>query len=234
MKRFAFALLATFAVTAATFGSAGAGQLVVITSKGSEIAVGAILDGAKPIELGAGAAVTLVSADGRTLKLKGPYSGAPDPSPRVDGTDLLDALSDIVKPADKDVSSAGIMRASIYAPKDPWVIDSGRSGAQCAPAGRAAPLWRAIAAGPASASLKAGARQAPVQWRDGSYTAPWPAEIPLRDGASYEIQFTMTKKTERLSLHLIPEDVEGDLSRAVWMQAKGCTSQAKALLAQLQ
>ena len=84
------------------------------------------------------------------------------------------------------------------------------------------------------AAVKAGARQAPVQWRDGSYTAPWPAEIPLRDGASYEIQFTMTKKTERLSLHLIPENVEGDLSRAVWMQAKGCTSQAKALLAQLQ
>ena len=43
MKRFAFALLATFAVTAATFGSAGAGQLVVIASKGSEIGVGAIL-----------------------------------------------------------------------------------------------------------------------------------------------------------------------------------------------
>ena len=234
MKRFAFALLATFAVTAATFGSARAGQLVVIASKGSEIGVGAILDGAKPIELDAGAAVTFVSADGRTLKLKGPYSGVPDPSPRVNGTDLLDALSDIVKPADKDVSSAGIMRASIYAPKDPWVIDSGRSGAQCAAIGRTAPLWRAIAVGPASASLKAGARQAPVQWQDGSYTAPWPAEIPLRDGASYEIQFTVTKKTERLSLHLLPEDVAGDLRRAVWMHGKGCTTQAKALLAQLQ
>jgi hypothetical protein len=227
-------LLATFAVTAATFGPARAGQLVVIASTGSELGLGAILDGAKPIELGAGAAVTLVSADGRTLKLKGPYSGPPDPSPRVDGSGLLDALSDIVKPADKDVSTAGIMRASIYAPKDPWVIDSGRSGAQCASAGRAAPLWRAIAVGPASASLKAGARQAPVQWRDGSYTAPWPADIPLRDGASYEIQFTMTKKTERLNLHLIPEGVEGDLRRAVWMHAKGCTPQARALLAQLQ
>ena len=234
MKRFAFALLATFAVTAATFGSAGAGQLVVIASKGSEISVGTILDGARPIELVAGAAVTFVSADGRTLKLKGPYAGVPDPSPRVNGTDLLDALSDIVKPADKDVSSAGIMRAGIYAPKDPWVIDSGRSGAQCVPAGRAAPLWRAIAVGPAWASLKAGARRAPVQWQDGSYTAPWPAEIPLRDGASYEIRFTVTKKTERLSLHLIPEDVVGDLHRAVWMHGKGCTTQAKALLAQLQ
>ncbi len=234
MKRFAFALLATFAVTAATFGSAGAGQLVVIASKGSEISVGTILDGARPIELVAGAAVTFVSGDGRTLKLKGPYAGVPDPSPRVNGTDLLDALSDIVKPADKDVSSAGIMRAGIYAPKDPWVIDSGRSGAQCVPAGRAAPLWRAIAVGPAWALLKAGARRAPVQWQDGSYTAPWPAEIPLRDGASYEIRFTVTKKTERLSLHLLPEDVAGDLHRAVWMHGKGCTTQAKALLAQLQ
>ncbi len=151
----------------------------------------------------------------------------------MSATDLLDALSDIVKPADKDVSSAGIMRASIYAPKDPWLIDSGRPGTQCVSAGRAAPLWRTIAVGPASASLKAGARHAPVQWQDGSYTAPWPAEIPLRDGASYEIQFTVTKKTERLSLHLVPEDVEGDLRRAVWMHGKGCTPQAKALLARL-
>ena len=227
------ALAAALALVAAISSAARAGELVVIATTGSEIGLGSVLDGSKRIQLAAGAAVTLISADGRTLKFTGPYSGAPDAAPDTGRTDLLDALSDIVKPAEPDVSTAGIMRASIYAPKEPWVIDSGQPGAHCVLPGRPVPLWRPIAIGTASASLKAAEGQATVTWEDGSYTAPWPADLPLADGASYELEFTVSGKTRRLSIHQIPGELDDDLARALWMHDRGCTPQAKALLAEL-
>lgn len=223
-------LVAALAFVAATSSATRAGQLVVIASTGSEIGVGSVIDGSQAIQLPAGSSVTLVSADGRTLKFTGPYAGAPDAAPDKGRTDLLDALSDIVKPAEKGVATAGIMRASIYAPKQPWVIDSGQSGAHCVLPDRPAPLWRPIAIGAASASLKAAEGRATVTWQDGSYTAPWPAGLPLVDGATYELEFTVTGKTRRLSIHQVPDDLDDDLARAVWMHENGCTPQARALL----
>ena len=136
MKASPLALAAALALLAATTSAARAGELVVIASTDSEIGVGSVLDGARAIQLADGNSVTLVSSDGRTLKLRGPYLGRPDPLPDTGSSGLLDALSDIVKPTENDVSTAGIMRSSLYAPKQPWVIDSGQSGAHCVLPGR--------------------------------------------------------------------------------------------------
>ncbi len=236
MKASTFALAAAMALLAATFSAARASELVVIASTDSDIGVGTVLDGSRTIQLAEGNSVTLVSSDGRTLRLQGPYSGMPDPAPDTGGaggTNLLDALSDIVKPAETDVSTAGIMRSSLYAPREPWVIDSGQSGAHCVLPGRPALLWRPIAVGAASAALKADGSQAGVTWQDGSYTAPWPAELPLADGTTYQLDFAVSGKTQRLSIHQVPGDLDSDVSRAVWMHEMGCTAQAKALLGTL-
>lgn len=233
MKASSFALAAVLALLAATSGAARAGELVVIASTDSQIGVGSLLDGAKSIQVADGRSVTLVSSDGRTLKLRGPYSGKPDPAPDTGRAGLLDALADIVKSTEKDVSTAGIMRSSLYAPKQPWVIDSGQSGAHCVLPGRPALLWRPMAIGTTSAVLKADAGQAGVTWRDGSYTAPWPDGLPLADGATYRLEFAVTGTTRRLSIHRVPGELNSDVSRAVWMHAQGCTAQAKALLGTL-
>ncbi len=236
MKNSSFALAAVLALLAATSGAASAGELVVIASTDSGIGIGLLLDGGRTIQVADGNSVTLISSDGRTLKLQGPYSGRPDPAPDAGGAGgagLLDALSDIVKPTETDVSTAGIMRASLYAPQQPWVIDSGQSGAHCVLPGQPALLWRPIAIGATSATLEADSGQAGVTWPDGSYTTPWPAALPLIDGASYQLAFTVTGKTRRLSIHQVPGDLDGDLSRAVWMHRNGCTAQAKALLGTL-
>ena len=236
MKAYSLAFAAVLALLAATSGAARAGELVVIASSDSEFGVGSVLDGALTIQVADGNSVTLVSSDGRTLKLRGPYSGTPDPAPNAGGaggTALLDALSAIVKPTERDVSTAGIMRSSLYAPRQPWVIDSGQSGAHCVLPGRPALLWRPIAIGTASAALKADGGQAGVTWQDGSYTTPWPAGLPLADGAAYQLEFAVTGTTRRLSIHQVPGDLDSDVSRAVWMHRKGCAAQAKALLGTL-
>ncbi len=240
MKASSFALAAALALLVATSSATRAGELVVIASTDANIGVGSLLDGGRAIQVADGDAITLVSADGRTLKLQGPYSGRPDPAPDsagAGGSGLLDALSDIVKPTRKDVSTAGIMRSSLYAPKEPWVIDSGQSGVHCVLPGRPALLWRPIAVGAASATLKADAGQsggqAGVMWQDGSYTAPWPAGLAIADGATYQLEFAVTGTTRRLSIHRVPGELDSDVSRAVWMHEKGCTVQAKALLGTL-
>lgn len=233
MKASSFALAAVLALLAATSSATRAGELVVIASTDTEIGLGAVLDGATAIQLAEGNSVTLVSSDGRTLKLEGPYSGQPDPAPDAGGSALLDALSDIVKPAEQDVSTAGIMRSSLYAPKEPWVIDSGRAGPHCVLPGHPAVLWRPIAIGETTASLRTDGGQAGVTWQDGSYTVPWPAGLPLADGATYRLEFTVTGKTRHLRIHQMPGGLNSYVSRAVWMHEKGCTAQAKVLLGTL-
>ncbi len=233
MKTSSFALAAALALLVAASSATRAGELVVIASTDAEIGIGTMLDGSRAIQLAEGNSITLVSADGRTLKLRGPYLGRPDPVSSTGGNDLLEALSAIVKPIERDVSAAGIMRSSLYAPKQPWVIDSGQSGAHCVLPGRPALLWRPIAIGAASATLKAAGGEAGITWRDGSYTAPWPVALPLADGATYRLEFAVSGKTQRLSIHQLPGDLDSDVSRAVWMHAQGCTAQAKALLGTL-
>ncbi len=233
MKASSFAIAAVLALLAATSGAARAGELVVIASTESEIGIGSLLDGGQAIQVADGNSVTLVSSDGRTLKLRGPYSGIPDPAPDTGDASLLDALSDIVKTTEKDVSTAGIMRGSLYAPKDPWVIDSGRAGAHCVRSGRPAQLWRPIAIGATSAALGSDAGQSGVTWQDGSYTVAWPASLPLADGATYRLEFAVTGKTRRLNIRQVPDDLDSDVSRAIWMHENGCTAQATALLGTL-
>jgi hypothetical protein len=237
MKTSSFALAAALALLVAASSATRAGELVVIASTDAEIGIGSLLDGSRAIQLAEGNSITLVSADGRTLKLRGPYLGRPDPVLSTGGNDLLEALSAIVKPTERDVSAAGIMRSSLYAPKQPWVIDSGQSGAHCLLPGRPVLLWRPMAIGAASATLKADGGQAPgqagVTWRDGSYTAPWPAAVALADGATYRLEFAVTGTTRRLSIHQVPGALDSDVSRAVWMHENGCTAQARALLGTL-
>lgn len=237
MKTSSFALAAVLALLVAMSSATRAGELVVIASTDAKLGVGSVLDGSRAIQLAEGDAVTLVSSDGRTLKLQGPYSGRPDPLPNTGNGGLLDALSDIVKPTEKDVSTAGIMRSSLYAPTQPWIIDSGQAGAHCVLPGRPVLLWRPIAIGTASAALNADAGQSggqtDVTWQDGSYTAPWPAGLALADGATYRLEFAVTGTTRRLSIHQVPGELDSDVSRAVWMHEHGCTAQAKALLGTL-
>lgn len=233
MKTSSFALAAALALLVATSSATRAGELVVIASTDAEIGIGSRLDGGRAIQLAEGNSITLVSADGRTLKLRGPYLGRPDPVLSTGGNDLLEALSAIVKPVERDVSAAGIMRSSLYAPKQPWVIDSGQSGAHCLLPGRPVLLWRPIAIGAASVVLKAQDGEATVTWQDGSYTAPWPAALALTDGATYQLESTFTGKSQRLNIRQVPGALDSAVSRAVWMHEQGCTAQARALLGTL-
>ncbi|MDH5748629.1 MAG: hypothetical protein OEY85_04885 [Rhodospirillales bacterium] len=233
-KYFVLLSLALFAVAALPVG-ADAGQIIVITSNDPGFKQGAVHDGRKSISLKAGTEITFVSASGKTISLKGPYSGVPDAGTSAGDPNLLKALGDIVQPPSKNTASAGVMRAGLHKPDDPWVIDAGRTGKHCISAGDSPKLWRGKAniKTNATVKVKGGTGEASIEWKKGEYLTPWPATLPLQDGTSYLVKDTATKRLRSLTVFVAPADLPTAAHKAVWMSKKGCRKQAETLLSQL-
>ena len=228
-------LIAVLFTSSGISGVANAGALVVIASTSPGIKTGAVIDGRYPISVQPGRAITLVSADGRTLKIAGPYSGAPDPSSGAQRTELLAALSQIVARPAKDTSSAGIMRTGLQATKNPWLIDPADRGRQCVRLDRPLRLWRPMPIGQVQASLQSySLGTAPVRWDDGNNEAHWPRMLPVREGETYQIKFRKTHRVRNITIHLMPRELRNDASMVVWMYSRGCLRQARTLLDRLQ
>ncbi len=62
---------------------------------------------------------------------------------------------------------------------------------------------------------------------------PWPPSLPLRDGASYLVQDTATKRLRTLTVFVAPAGLPSTAHKAVWMNKKGCRKQAATLLSRL-
>ncbi len=227
-------ILSILAVSLGLTISVHAAELVVVASTAPGFKVGAVVNGSNPIRLAQGSEVTFISSAGQPVKLVGPYEGVPDAPSGAGDPSLVDALSDVIRSVPQNTASAGVMRASMFATKDPWVIDVSQAGNHCVALDKPPMLWRAITIGPVIASLKSGDQEAEVAWTGGSHTAPWPAELPLRDGQRYELHFIASKKTQKLTLHRVPDDLPTDAHKVVWMHKKGCAQQAAVFLARLQ
>ena len=164
---------------------AGANELVVVEAKGVELAPGAKVDGTKVLALAAGQRVTLIAADGRTVKLRGPYEEAPAPAAGQTAS-MGDALKNLMNQRGSGTAQLGVVRAAGDAAElpEPWVVDVGRSGARCLPAAGVPVLW-----GPKfAANAELAIEPADHSWRA---KGTWPAEtdrlalagrIPLVDG----------------------------------------------------
>jgi hypothetical protein len=211
---------------------ATANELVVVEAKGIELAPGAKVDGAKVLVLAAGQRLTLIAADGRSLKLRGPYEEAPAPGQAAPaGANVGDALKNLMNQRVAGTAALGVVRAGGAAADlpDPWVIDVSRSGARCL-AGDAAPvLWGPrfaqatdIAIEPADRSWRARG-----QWSAETDRFALPARIPLADGRGYV--FDVGGNAANVVIHRMPASFADPLLQAAWMIEKGCNDQARAL-----
>lgn len=221
-------------LTISLCGMADAAQLVVISSTAPNLKVGAIIDGAKTIELAPGSTVTLISSEGRTIKLKGPYKGQPDSSASTSSNDLLQSLSRLVAgPPENDPSLAVFRSGTASARPDVWSIDIGRSGVYCVPPDKALALWRAKARRKTVLTLKRiGGQGAKTNrdWPAGEQTMLWPPEVPLSNGATYQAQLKGKGKSANLKLIFVPEGLPTHAHRAAWMADNDCARQALRLI----
>ena len=225
--------------------SAQAQQLVVIASGAPSLKPGQVVKSGAAIEIPAGASVTLVSETGKTVILKGPFSGPAKAGGqgggqgdgKGEGEKLIASLSGLLSGSGRETGSLGTMRAAAppKPPSDAWVINTGKSGDFCVEAKGPVMLWRDKAAKARILTLKnlTDKSKSTAEWPAGSATLKWPSQVKITDGARYLLRMKGSRAARKFKLHLVPGGLASDAHRAAWMARNGCEKQAMRLLAGL-
>ena len=211
--------------------TAMAQSVVVIAARGIALKPGARLDSSEALTLRQGQHVTLISVTGETIKLDGPFTGAPNGQGVAAAQ--RSALAALISERDARISSVGTVRGGVpLAPlPDPWLIDASHAGFACIREGTTPIFWRPDAAAEGSLAVMPDDRS----W---AVNAQWPMGVDrltvnqgVRAGASYYVTFNGTESAIRVEE--VPAALDNDSMRAAWMANKGCDAQATALVRNL-
>lgn len=243
MKKIFGATLAAsvFALMTAAFpGQADAGQMVVIDSTVPSLGAGTVIEGDKQIDLAAGQKVTLLSTDGSSKTLTGPYSGKPAEGSTASGEDskMMGALSALFAQQKKSTASLGAVRSATSATAEipvpsAWVVSVENSGDRCIRKGEnKVVLWRKDASSDAKFSLELTGsllkkKMPEAKWPAGRDRVALPGNF-FSDNDTYKAK--LDNNTVTLTFHTMPGDLDNPAQEAAWMASHGCTAQAMALL----
>ncbi|WP_161539591.1 hypothetical protein [Paramagnetospirillum kuznetsovii] len=226
------ALLA--AMILATPRVAQAVDVYVVEAKGIELAPGQVLDGAKPLSLAVGQKLVLVTADGRTIKLKGPSEAAPAAEVQMAQADMAKSLKGLMTAQAADTTSAGVVRSGgdeRPPPPEPWLVDVRHGGDHCVMAGGEVVLWRGLGAlGETEIEISPSDRswRAKAPWPAGEDRLALPASLPLHNGKAYLL--ALGTSSVAVTIHAVPASLGTDAARAAWLLELGCGAQARALV----
>ena len=221
-------LAITAALLAAT--SAQAANLIVVEARGIALKPGATVDAAKPLVLKAGQHVTLISEQGATLAIDGPYNAAPAAGDA--GRTLGARLAALGTERNARTGEAGVTRngGGPAALPDPWLVDVTRSGNVCLAEGTQPVFWRPDGSGAATLTVMPVDRswKSKADWRAGSDRISVTTDVPMHGGAAYVVNYAGSEYA--LAVNTVPASLPNDDTRAAWMLQKGCEAQAQALL----
>jgi hypothetical protein len=227
------AMLASAALLAPA--PAFAEDLVVVESVGAAFTPGQTVDGAKPLQLEIGQQVTLIGANGDTIKLSGPYDRAPVAATAAgDGErGLVTSIRTLVASREAATSTLGVVRGASGAhPTVPWVIDTTRPGDVCLRSGDTPVLWRGGSAGESRLEISPPDRgwRAAATWPVGSAELAI-SRLPISEGSTYTLELDGSAVV--VTFHIVPPSVTTDAMRAAWMAYRGCDAQAGLLANQV-
>ncbi len=212
-----------------------AAQLVVLDARGGNLKPGQSIDSARPIALKEGERVTVIGPDGRSVTLRGKFSGPPMQTAAAAANPRL-ALAALVTTRNARSSSIGAIRAgSVAAPlPDPWLIDISRPGPRCLREGETPVWWHPDSAAPKAFTVYPIDRswRADFAWAKGVDRMPAP-RLSRLDGANLFV-IRMDGQDNAISLNVIPKSVDNEMVLTAWMLEKGCIQQADAYLKALQ
>jgi hypothetical protein len=225
-RTFLLALTATLALFA---GAASAANLIVVEARGIALKPGTVLDAAKPLTLTQGQHVTLISEQGATLSIDGPYNAPPAAGNA--GKPIGERLAALGTERNARTGEAGVTRGGGAAKLPaPWLVDVTRSGNVCLQENTQPVFWRpdaqsgvALVVMPVDRSWKSKA-----DWSAGSDRITVTTDVPMHGGAAYVVNYGGTEYA--LAMNTIPASLPNDDMRAAWMLQKGCEAQAEALL----
>lgn len=217
---------------------ARADSLIVVKSNAQGWPLGTKIDGTTVLTLADGEQLTVISEDGLSMTIAGPYSAAPMPdklAPR--GGRLIDALSSLFSAPSKDETVIGAFRA----PDEDrealaWMIDAtllaGESGVVCRDADEGLSFARPGDTEAISALLEriGSASRANLVFPSDAAAVPWPDTIPAEDGAHYRLTTAGDPTPVEFVIAVLPVGLPTPAHRAAWMAERGCDVQARRLI----
>lgn len=220
---------------AALASPAAAINMVVVDARGGGFKPGQMVAASAIVALKEGERATLISPDGRSVTLHGPYNGVVLKA----GTAVQDpraALAALISTRNDRAKSVGAVRAGANAAPlpDPWLIDVSRPGARCVREGEQPVWWRPDARSDQPFSVFPIDRswRADFQWKAGVDRMEAPSIEKLKGVNFFVIR--LEGQENAISLQLIPREVTDPLVLASWMLERTCIQQADAYLRQVQ
>jgi hypothetical protein len=228
-------ILLTVAALALVGRAAAAADFVVIDADGIRLPAGQSINGAQPLKLEDGQAVTLLSQDGQTIHIDGPSSAAPDSLAKGGNADVTSAMAALITESRARTNEVGVVRGQgeVKLP-DPWVVDISHPGTSCVRQGEPVVLWRSAPLSQATVAFAPKDRSWNVTgtWPANADRVTLPATMPLKDNWDYVIE--VSGRTAPVTVRLLPKSVNNDAMRAGYMREVGCGNQLNALLAAYQ
>jgi hypothetical protein len=227
MKTRAILIAATLSLSLFA-GAAEAAQYVVVEARGVNLKVGSIVDPTKPLVLKQGQHLTLISDNGQTIKLDGPYEKAPIAS---QGVQLAAAFTALASNSKGRLGEIGTTRAAgkVELPKA-WLLDAVHPGSECLLEGRQPVFWRPASDKAADVVITPADRswKAQTTWPRGDTELAVKPDMGVHGDASYFV--SVNGNETAISISTVPASLANDQMRAAWMLQKGCAPQAEALL----
>ena len=229
MKARLFSVLGLLAIA---LPAAAKVDMVVMEARGVKLQQGQVIDGSVNLTLAEGQQVSLMTEDGRTVKVKGPFDKPPAPAEAAGGANIQLAMQLLVT-QQSSRERAGVIRGGpgLVVPPEPWVVDVGNPGLRCLEPDSTITLWRsdATATLPVEVAPNDRSWKANVDWQAGSDRLTLPHNVPLRRRSSYVVR--LGGKEVNITLVSLPATLTNDAMRASFMMENGCDAQAKALFA---
>lgn len=211
--------------------SVAAAPLIVVDARGGGLKAGQRIDSSRPITLKQGERVTMIGPDGKTVTLRGTFSGAPTMLAGA-ATDPRQALAALIATRKARTSSIGVVRGATDAAPlpQPWLIDISRPGERCLKAGQQPVWWRPEAATSQKFTIVPIDRswRADFEWAAGQHSIPAPPLAKFQGQTAFVIR--KGEQDYGITVDLVPADLDNDFVLASWMLEKGCIQQADALL----
>jgi hypothetical protein len=229
-------MLITITLLVISLSSQAESGFVVIASIESAIPKGAMLGRSQIIDLSSGASLTLLSAKGKIIQLKGPYTGSVDSDISEGDVDILRSISKLVRfSGNEDLSLAAFRNISSNDNSnfpEIWGVDIDASGQYCMRQELPLNLWWADAFKGAVMTLTnhKTLKQAKFRWPTKDQHTEWPADFVRQHDDSYSIKNNVANTETEFSLMTLPTAITGDMNRIVWMFEHDCQSQALRLL----
>ncbi|WP_380876974.1 hypothetical protein ACFB49_10950 [Sphingomonas sp. DBB INV C78] len=233
---------AVAALVIATCGVGASAATLVVRSSGPSAKAypaGKQLADNGQIALKAGDQVVILDSKG-TRTLKGPGTFSPTVSSNQ-ASDSRETFAQVSSRRARPGATRGIppqatavAPASTDAARSPniWFVDVERSATVCVADPAAVTLWRPEggAAGTATLTNVGTGKAGTVQWTQGQSKAPWPASLPVSEGARYKVSWAGQAAPTELRFALLGAETAGLEDMASKLITKGCTAQLDMLI----